>query len=125
MAVLRVFGWLALVARLDRAKDAEILLLRHQLSVLQRKAGAPRLSSADRAILAALARLLPRRRLSQLRLIVSRGPSCAGMRTWSGGAGHTRAALQGGPAPGRSSALWYWRWRTTTRAGATGASTGS
>jgi hypothetical protein len=71
MAVLRVFGWLALVARLDRAKDAEILLLRHQLSVLQRKAGAPRLSSADRAILAALARLLPRRRLSQLRLIVS------------------------------------------------------
>jgi hypothetical protein len=71
MAVLRVFGWLALLARSDGAKDAEILLLRHQLSVLQRKAGAPRLSSADRAILAALARLLPRRRLSQLRLIVS------------------------------------------------------
>jgi Transposase DDE domain len=36
------------------------------------------------------------------------------MRTWSGGAGHTCAALQGGPAPGRSSALWYWRWHTTT-----------
>ena len=71
MAVLRVFGWLALLARSDRAKDAEILLLRHQLAVLQRNAGAPRLSWADRAILAALARLLPRHRLSQLRLIVS------------------------------------------------------
>ena len=71
MTVLRVFGWLALLARSDRARDAEILLLRHQLAVLQRDAGAPRLSWADRAILAALARLLPRHRLSQLRLIVS------------------------------------------------------
>ena len=71
MAVLRLFGWLALLAQSDRAKDAEILLLRHQLAVLQRNAGAPRLSWADRAILAALARLLPRHRLSQLRLIVS------------------------------------------------------
>jgi hypothetical protein len=71
MAVLRVFGWLGLLARSDRAKDAEILLLRHQLAVLQRNAGAPRLSWADRAILAALARLLPRHRLSQLLLIVS------------------------------------------------------
>jgi putative transposase len=71
MAVLRVFGWLALLARSDRAKDAEILLLRHQLAVLQRNAGAPRLSWADRVILAVLARLLPRHRLSQLRLIVS------------------------------------------------------
>jgi putative transposase len=68
--VLRAFGWLALLARSDRAKDAEILLLRHQLAVLQRNAGAPRLSWADRAILVVLARLPPRRRLSQLRLIV-------------------------------------------------------
>ena len=39
MAVLRVFGWLALLARSDRAKDAEILLPRHQVAVLQRQAG--------------------------------------------------------------------------------------
>ena len=58
-AVLRVFGWLALLARSDRAKDAEILILRHQVAVLQRHVQTPRLSWADRAILAALARLLP------------------------------------------------------------------
>ena len=71
LAVLRVFSWLALLARSDRAKDAEILLLRHQVAVLQRQARTPKLSWADRAVLAALARLLPGGRLRQLRLIVS------------------------------------------------------
>ena len=71
LAVLRVFGWLALLTRSDRDKDAEILLLRHQVAVLQRQAGAPKLSWADRAILAALARLLPGGHLRSLRLIIS------------------------------------------------------
>jgi putative transposase len=71
LAVLRVFSWLALLARSDRARDAEILLLRHQVTVLQRQAGTLRLSWADRAVLAALARLLPSARLRQLRLIIS------------------------------------------------------
>ena len=71
LAVLQVFGWLALLARSDRAKDAEILILRHQVAVLQSQVKTPRLSWADRALLAALARLLPASHLRQLRLISS------------------------------------------------------
>ena len=69
--MFRVFGWLALLARSDRAKDAEILILRYQVAVLQRQVKTPTLSWADRAILAALARLLSRAHLRQLQLIVS------------------------------------------------------
>jgi putative transposase len=70
LAALRVFGWLALIACSDRAKDAEILILRHQVAVLQRQVKAPRLSWADRAVLAALARL-PAGHLRRLRLVIS------------------------------------------------------
>ena len=71
LAVLRVFGWLALLARSERAKDAEILILRHQVAVLQRQVKTHGLSWADRAVLAALARMVPGSQLRQLRLIVS------------------------------------------------------
>jgi putative transposase len=58
LAVLRVFGWLESLVRSDAAKDAEILMLRHQLLVLRRQVKNPRLSWADRAILSSLSRLL-------------------------------------------------------------------
>jgi putative transposase len=48
--------------RAEFAKDVELVLLRHQLSVLARQQGRPRLRPADRAFIAALARLLPHRR---------------------------------------------------------------
>ncbi|MEX5711052.1 hypothetical protein AB1484_22790 [Parafrankia sp. FMc6] len=56
----RLIGWLQLVARSSAAKDAEILMLRHELAVLRRQVARPRFCWADRAILAGLARLLPK-----------------------------------------------------------------
>ena len=48
----------------QRDREVEILVLRHQVKVLQRKAGRPRLRRRDRLFLAAAARLLPRERWS-------------------------------------------------------------
>jgi hypothetical protein len=50
----------ALVSRKHRDRELEILVLRHQLSVLQRTAGRPRLQVGDRFVLAAMAQWLPR-----------------------------------------------------------------
>ena len=63
----KLLGWLVLRARSDTSKEIEILVLRHQLTVLRRQTRRPRLSWADRALIATLTRLLPApRRLALL-----------------------------------------------------------
>jgi len=55
----KLLGWIVLHTRSDTTKDIEILVLRHQLAVLQRPTPRPRMSSTDRALIAGLTRLLP------------------------------------------------------------------
>jgi putative transposase len=59
LIMIRVFGWLVLLGRSETSKNAEIMMLRHEVAVLRRQVARPKPDWADRAVLAALARLLP------------------------------------------------------------------
>ena len=70
-----VCGWLVLPVRSSAPENAELLVLRHEVAVLRRATPRPRLDWADRAVLAALIRLLPGR--LRVHLCVPRIPSTA------------------------------------------------
>jgi putative transposase len=71
----RLRSWLVLLGTSPASKDAELLVLRHEVAVLRRTHPRPRLDWADRVVLAALIRLLP----ASLRMhqLVTPEPSCA------------------------------------------------
>ena len=87
LLMVRVFGWLALLGRSDASKDVEILVLRHEVAVLRRHVTRPKPDWADRAVIAALTRLLPRHlrlyRIVTLGTLVRNGNRhTAGAQSW-------------------------------------------
>src|ERR1019366_7646665 len=124
----RLAAWLRLSRREEAWKTAEILILRHQLAVLQRRQPRrPRLDWADRALLAALLGVIPKARRQGLRLLGARTPSCAGPEISSGAAGR-RGPCAAGPAgrpPAGTSGPWSSGWPGRIPSGATAGSTGS
>src|SRR6266567_4370303 len=67
----RLAAWLRLARREETRKTAEILILRHQLAVLQQQPRRPELNWADRALLATLLAVIPKARRHGLRLLVT------------------------------------------------------
>jgi hypothetical protein len=90
LTLCRSIQLLALLGHGDTSKDLEILVLRHQLSVLRRQVLRPRLEPADRALLAAVSRVLPR----AVGRAASSSPTrcCVGIGGWSPAPGPTLVA---------------------------------
>jgi putative transposase len=65
LMLTRVLAWMVLLTRSETTNHVQILVLRHQLAVLRRTTPQPRMSWADRALIASLVRALPRRRHPQ------------------------------------------------------------
>jgi hypothetical protein len=117
---VRLLGWLVLLGRSSRSKDIEIVVLRHQRAVLRRQVARPRLSWADRAVVAALAGLLTKpRRLGMVgtpgTLLCWHADLVKWRRTYE-------RQRQGRPPSGRQSVSSFFGWRPKTPLGAIGAS---
>ncbi len=75
----KLLSWMVLRTRSDAAKEIEILVLRHQLGVLQRRRPRPRINWTDRAVIAALGR--PARLSAAAECWSHRRRSCVGADT--------------------------------------------
>src|ERR1035441_5559256 len=128
LLIMRLAAWLRLSRRAETWKTAEILILRHQLAGLQRRQPRrPKLTRADRALLAALLGVIPKGRRHGCGCWSPRTGSCAGTAT-SSGAARRRGPCAAGPAgrpPAGPSGPWSSGWPGTTPNGATAGSTGN
>lgn len=116
VAVCRLFELAVLLGRGDRSKELEILVLRHELSILRRQDGRPRFEPRDRLLLAALSRVLPRR--SWRAFIVRPETLCGGIGDWSLTIGHIRTDVPVGRRSAARCASSSCGWHARTRAGA-------
>jgi hypothetical protein len=128
LLITRLASWLRLSRRDEAWQTTEILILRHQLAVLQRRQPrCPNLNRADRALLAALLRVMPKARRHALRLLVTpdtilRWHRDIARRRWAPGPG---AARPGGRRPAGTSGPWSCGWPARTPDGGTAGSTAS
>ena len=128
LLITRVAAWLRLSRREEAWKTAEILILRHQLAVLQRQQPRrPKLNWADRALIATLLGVIPKARRQGLRLLVTpdtilRWHRDLVRRRWAAGPG---AAGPAGRRPAGTSGHWSSGWPARTPDGATAGSTAS
>ena len=120
LLITRLASWLRLSQREETWKTAEILILRHQLAVLQRRQPRrPNLDWADRALLATLLAVIPKGGATGCGCWSPRTRSCAGTATSSAAAGPPGpcAARPAGRPPAVTSGPWCSGWPGRTRLG--------
>ena len=101
LMLVRFGGWLVLLSRAAASKDAELVVVRHEVAVLRRAQPRPRLDWAGRAARTALIRLVPSD-LPMCRLVTPPAPCSGGTAAWSPGSGLTRTGRDGRRSAPRS-----------------------